>query len=152
MPSVMENVQIQLLAILRALNTTTLAGVTVDDAKVVSSKAYLDAVVIGDDGDPESDAMPVFTQEWANMAHTRRSETGDIPCAAIATTGSTNPDAVRLRAFAILAAVESSLLGDTTLGGTVFTCELIGGAAKQIENSAGAAIVVPFSVRYWAHV
>ena len=150
MPSVMENVVAGMLAALRTLNDTTLAGVTVDGAKAVSGKGYKDSVIVGHDGDPESDAEPVFTQDWANMAHTRRTETGDIPGAVVATTGSTSTDTVRQRAFDVLAVVEASLLADPTLAGLVGSLEFMGGAARTIENSLGSAVVIPFSVHYWA--
>jgi hypothetical protein len=129
-----------------------LAGVTVEGTAVVSGKRYTHAVVIGDDGDPESENDPSFAQEWANMAHTKRSETGDIPCAALATTGSTASDVVKVTAFQIMAEVESFLRADTTIGGVVFTSEITEGAARVGTNSAGTFVVIPFSVHYWTHV
>jgi hypothetical protein len=129
-----------------------LGGVTVEGVAVISGREYTEAVVIGDDGDPESENEPTFVQEWANMAQTKRSETGDVPCAAIATTGSSSSDAVRERAFQILAAVEAALVADKTVGGVVFAAELTEGAARTVANSAGSAVVVPFSIHYWTHV
>jgi hypothetical protein len=124
----------------------------VEGAKVVSGRGYRDTVVIGHDGDPDSDAEPVFTQMWVDMAQTRRREDGDIPGASIATTGSTTTDTARARAFEVLAAVESYLLSDRTLGGLVASVEFLGGASRTIENDKGSAVVIPFSVRYWTHV
>lgn len=152
MPSVMDNVLATMLTSLRALNDTTLARVQVNGAKVVAGQGYTDSVIIGHDGDPESDVEPVFTQMWIDMAHTRRSEDGDIPGAAIATTGSTSSDAVRQRAFEILAVVESTFLTNASLSGLVGSLEFMGGAARTIENDKGSAVVVPFTVHYWATV
>ncbi len=150
MPSAMKTVTAALVAGIRAL--PAIGTVTVDKANAVSSQNYKEAIVIGDDGDPDSDVQSVFQQVWVDMAHTRRDETGDIPCVALAQTGSTNPEVVEARAYELLAYVESMALADPTLGGTVATLEILGGSSKLVENERGSAVIVPFSVRYWAHI
>jgi hypothetical protein len=146
----MPTVTAALVAGIRAL--PTMSTVVVDKANVITGSSYDEAVVIGDDGDPESDVQSVFQQVWVDMAHTRRDETGDIPCVALAQTGSTAPEVVEARAFEILGYVELMVVADPTLGGTVATLEILGGSSKIIQNARGSAVIVPFSVRYWTHL
>lgn len=150
MSSAMRNVTAALVAGIRAL--PNVSGVSVDKANTVTSQSYREAIVIGDDGDPDSDAMSVFQQVWVDLAHTRRDETGDIPCVALAQTGSTAAEAVEARAYELLGYVESMVIADPTLGGLVATLEILGGSSKLVENERGSAVIVPFSVRYWAHI
>ena len=150
MPSKMKTVTDALVTSISALPTMT--GVIVDQANTVTGASYKEAIVIGDDGDPDSDVQSVFQQNWVDMAHTRRDEIGDIPCVAQAQTGSTDPEVVKSRAYELLGYVEAMAVADPTLGGVVATLEILGGSSKVVENSGGAAVIVPFSVRYWAHI
>lgn len=129
-----------------------LAGVAFYDGPGISQSPDLDLLVIGDDGDPESDVASTFEQEWANLSHTRRSERGEIPCAAIAQSGETDMSGRRIRAFQLLAACESALMADPTLGDVALSVEFLGGAARPVQNTRGAAMVAPFTVRYWTQL
>lgn len=129
-----------------------LTGVSVYDGPAVSASADRDLIMIGDDADPDSDVSSTFVQEWANFSHTRRSETGEIPCAVIAQSGSTALAARRTRAFELLAECELAVLADPTLGDVTLAVEMISGSARPVQNSRGAAIIVPFTVRYWTQL
>lgn len=129
-----------------------LSGVVIEDASTPSSRAWLNAVVVGDDFDPETDTESEFTQEWVDIARTRRREQGTIPCAAVAQSGSTVIGVQRQRAFEIFAACELDLTSDNTLAGIVFSVEVTEGQAKTIQNTRGSALVLPFTVQYWTHV
>jgi hypothetical protein len=129
-----------------------LTGVMVFNGPPVGDPASGDYLFIGDDSDPESESISTFEQTWVDLACTRRSETGEVVCAVVSDSGSTDMAARQTRAFTLLAACESDLLADRTLGGTVYTASMDIGQSKPIQNSSGAASVVPFSVRYYASV
>ena len=141
-------------AILVALRAgVELSDVTIEDATAISSRAWKVAVIVGDDGDPESDAESSFTQAPANLDGSRRVEIGEIVCAAIAQSGSTTVETQRTRALSLLtSACEAAINVDPTLGGIVFNLEVISGSARTIQNEKGSAVTAPFIVRYWTHV
>lgn len=150
MPTVMGPVTDRLITLFRGI--PALVGVAVEDANSVSDKAWPDGVIVGDDGDPDSDVQSTFTQQWANMTHTYRSEIGEIPCAVIAQSGSTDIRARRARVTEIMNLCEEVIVSEPELGGLVFTVEVIAGATKPVQNLRGSAIIAPFTVRYWAHI
>lgn len=139
------------LAALRA--STSLTGVAVEDATAVSSRAWSTAIIVGDDGDSESDAESSFTQAPANLDGSRRIEVGEIVCAAIAQSGSTTVETQRTKALTLLMhACEAAINADRTLGGIVFNLEVVSGSARTIQNEKGSAVTAPFTVRYWTHI
>jgi hypothetical protein len=148
--SALDDVTNAVLTMLRAI--PELSGVAIDDSGEPSSRTYAEAIIVGDDGDPDTDVESSFTQEWANLSHTKRSEFGDVQCAAAVQSGSTRIETRRTRASQILGYFETALRTDPTLGGVVFTSEIVSGASRPIQNSEGSAIIIPFTVRYWTHV
>lgn len=128
-----------------------LAGVPVYDLPVTAA-ADLRLVLIGDDGDPESTALATYEQDWVDLACTRREEIGEVPCSAIAQSGSTNVEDRRAEVSALVAAIAASLRSDMTLGGLVMSATLTRGLAKGLQNGAGSAVVAPFIIRYRAHI
>lgn len=129
-----------------------LAGVTVFTGPPVGDPSSGDYLFVGDDSDPESDTISTFEQEWVDMAHTRRAETGEIICAMVSDSGDTDILTRMMRAFTLLSACEADLVADPTLGGVVAMAELVIGQHRPIQNASGAASVVPFTVRYGADV
>ncbi len=129
-----------------------LAGVAVYNGSPVSSAADLDLVLVNDDGDPASDASSTFEQEWANLAATSRYERGTVVCAVISQSGDTDLQDRQDRAEALLDACEAALHADVTLGGLVMTAQISSGSARPIQNSAGSAVVAPFTISYFAQV
>jgi hypothetical protein len=151
MPSALGNVIAAVVSTLRA--SGGLAGVVVDDEGEPSNRAWSDGILIGDDGDPETDIVSVFQQEWANLSHTKRYERGEIPCAAVSQSGSTAIADCRTRAFELIGLCETALLTNPTLGGLVFSIELFTTASsKPIQDTRGSAVVAPFVIRYWTQV
>jgi hypothetical protein len=125
-----------------------LEGVSFFDGPAIGQDSPKRVVIIGDDGDPESDVESEFTQEWANMSRTRKRETGEIPCCVIAWEGGTDMKSQRDRAFVLLAACELALLADPTLGDESLWIEITSGSARPVQNERGAATVVPFTISY----
>lgn len=146
---------------MRALNTRWSAlavpGGTLADAIVflgppVTPASTMDLVIVGDEGGPDDNDQSSFEQEWADMAHTRRNELGEIICSVISSSGSTDMLSRSDRADVLLTACEDSLRADPTLGGVVANCELVRATSRSLQNTGGAAVVTPFTVRYFAQV
>lgn len=144
--SKLDDVTQLILSALKAL--PELEGVVIFDGPAIGQDSPKRTVIIGDDGDPESDAVSEFTQEWSNMSRTRKRESGEIPCAAIAWEGGTDMKSQRDRAFDLLAVCELALLTDPTLGDESLWIEITSGSARPVQNERGAATVVPFTISY----
>lgn len=139
----LDDVTELILTTLRAL--PEFEGVSIFDGPPIGSDSPKRLIMIGDDGDPESDVEATFEQEWANFSRTRKRETGDIPCAVIAWDGSTDMKAQRDKSFTLLAATEVAILA---LASDDLTLELVSGSSRPVQNERGAATVVPFVIRY----
>jgi hypothetical protein len=112
--------------------------------------------MLSHDGELESDARPEVTYEWANIAGTSRYETGNIPCAVVSQSGDDNMQARFDRVQVLLAAMENALVTDmnsgAALGGLVMGCTITAGMTRPLQNSAGAAVLGPFTITYRAQV
>jgi len=139
-----------LVAIFAAL--PALSGVDVRDGPPLDGMGDADFVLVGHDATPDSSADMTVEQEWADLACTRRYETGEVICSALSQTGDTDLQARRDRAFALLAACESAVLADLTLGGVAMSAQFSRASARQFQNKNGSAVVVPFTVTYRAIV
>jgi hypothetical protein len=151
----------QLNNVMRALNTRWLAlavtGGTLADAQVflgppVTPASTMDLVIVGDEGGSDDSDQSSFEQEWADLGHTRRNELGEIICSVISSSGSTDMLSRIDRADALLTACEDSLRADPTLGGIVANAELVRASGRSLQNTGGAAVVTPFTVRYFVQV
>jgi len=131
---------------------TANTDVVVSDGPPTSMSAPGTWVLVGDDGDPDSDARSVFEQTWVDLACTRRQELGDIVCGVVTQSGSTDLAGVRGVGGPVLDTLAAALLTDLSLGGVVMTAQLAGGQAIPLQNSAGSAVVTPFTVSYRVHV
>jgi hypothetical protein len=150
-PTAVATVKSTIVALWRAI--PALANVNfILDGFGESSQASNTIILIGSNGDPENEAVTEWSQTWADIAHTRRYESGQIPCCVIAQNGTTNLPSVQTMAYTLLSACLSTFLADTSLGGVVFTAEVDEGTEKTIVNQQGTAIIVPFTINYWTHV
>lgn len=136
----------------KALFITVIPTVDVYLGEPITDDEPLDFVMLGSDGDPESDATADFTHAWADMAHTRMREDGEIPCALVSWTGDSDVASTMTAAFATLQACVNALGNDPTLTGLVMSIQVSSGSSRVIQNDLGTALVIPFTVMYWAHV
>lgn len=148
----MGRVITNLMTVLNGLATTTLTNVIIQDGPLIGVPTVPDMILIGHNGDPDSDARPSYSQQPASLAGESRYETGEIPCAVISQTGDTRPAAPRARAVEILGVVATALYADRTLAGSTLTCQLTTGTEALIQNVAGAGVVLSFTISYLAHV
>ncbi|MEW2635939.1 hypothetical protein AB0903_30955 [Streptomyces sp. NPDC048389] len=93
-----------------------LDGVTVTDGPEVTEDSAQDWLIVGFDGDPDSDFVAAQTVGgWAGLG-TRREEQFQVTVAAIASRGDTDVRAARMRAYEIGARVEAWLDAAPSLG------------------------------------
>lgn len=132
--------------------SSSLTGVDVRDGPPLDGVGDADFVLVGHDGTPDSNADMTVEQEWADLGCTSRYENGEVICAVVSQTGDTDLQVRRDRAFTLLAACESALVADRTLGGLVMSAQFVRGAARQFQNRNGSAVVAQFTVTYFAQV
>lgn len=133
-----------------ALVPTTLAGALVFDGPPITPASTMDLVIIADDGGQDSQDQTTYEQVWLDLACTRREERGEILCSVITSSGATDMRTRRDRADVLISACEASLKADLTLGGVVASSELTRASSRLMQNTRGAAVVTPFTVRYRA--
>lgn len=133
-----------------AVSGGTLDGTLVFDGPPVTPASTMDLLIIGDDGGQDSGDQSTFEQVWVDLACTRREEYGEVLCSAISSYGGTDVRSRRDRVDVLLTACENDLRSDQTLGGVVYSATFIRAASTGMQNTAGAAVVTPFTVRYRA--
>lgn len=149
MASALDDVSGALVALFRAALP---ASVPVYDDDPVTNADDDAFVLVGDDGDPESERESTFGQEWADLACSSRHERGSIPCAAVAASGDTDPATTRTAAFALLSACETALRTNRTLSGLVMTAQLTTGSALLAQGDNGSWVIAQFEITYMAQV
>ena len=117
----------------------------------VSGAGSQDLLMLGDDGDPNTEVSSEWTQNYVDLAQTRKQEFGTIPCAVISQTGDTYQPTVEQRAFQLLSLAVTPLEQNRSMGGIIYSCEVTAGTKQTIVNSQGLAIIVPFDITYWAN-
>ncbi len=148
MPSRLDDV----LTALVSTFTAALPDVGVYDGPPVTSPGDTDWVIVGHDATPDSIADMTVDQSWVDLACTRRQETGEVVCCVLSQTGDTDLQVRRARAFVLLAACETAVAADMTLGGVVTSAQFARGTARQMQNKLGSAVVASFTVAYRAHI
>lgn len=151
MPAIMSRVKANLRTAWKASSALSSCDV-IDDGIGLTSSASTNLLLIGDDGDPETEVSSEYNQYYVDLAQTRRQENGSIPCAVIVQSGSTDQPSLETQLFDLLTAVLAPIESDRTLGGLVFTSEVTEGNTRTLVNSSGTAVVVSFTVTYWASV
>jgi hypothetical protein len=149
-------------AVIAALRTKFAAlpamdGVEVHVALPVTADDADDLVLLGHDGDLDSEATATCEYEWANLACTSRYELGSIPCAVISQSGDEGDMQGRYdRVQVLLSAMENALVTDIHTGGAlaglVMGATITSGEPRPLQNQAGARVLAPFTVTYRAQV
>lgn len=102
--------------LIAAMNATNPAF-TVFDGPAATDQAWTDAVFFGFDGDWQGAYQSaLLDQTWAYLGNSSQFEQLHLDCAAIAWSGSLDPKGCRDRAITILAAVDTVLRTDPTVG------------------------------------
>lgn len=139
-----------LLALVTALQATTLAGVDIFDGPKLTDSQTGKRLFVG--YDIEGIAAH-GAQDWASIpaASKSRGENMTIRCVAESMSGQTDMKGRRDEAFAIVAAVEGAIKGDPTLGGAVTYANCLAEVeVRQPQTPQGAVCTVFFGVAYYA--
>lgn len=115
-----------------------------------------DFLMIGvEDPDNENAAFSAdWSQSWAGLGNHARDEEGTITCAALSWNGDANQKAARDGVFATLAALETLLREDPTLGVITTGWVQMGGSLQlsQAQSEAGADALLVFQVHFKARI
>lgn len=145
----LPNVLAGLIASLNA--SSDLSGVRIFDGVEVDGSYPGDAIAVGHDGTDDGDVSAGnIRQSYEQLGNRKQFEDGSVECFLYSMDGSTDLTARRLRAFAILSAVDTAIRADVSLGGS---CLYSGIESHQLfyrQTNAGAAVVINFSVAYRA--
>lgn len=131
-------------------------AVAVYDGPVVTDAPEQLILWVGMD-DPDSEEAPIGAEsesEWGSLGALARNEQITVHCVAEAWTGSTDVATARVSAFNIVAAVETLLRADVSLGGTLPSgwCEVTGMQLRQNNVQQGAVARVAFNINCRARI
>ncbi|MFF3848045.1 hypothetical protein [Streptomyces sp. NPDC002328] len=114
-----------------------LSDVRVADGPEVSEEGADEWILIGYDGDPESQGQAAVTEEdWAALG-TSRSERIELPVTILVRRGDTEVRAARARVYAIGAVVRRVLVHDPSVGLTGMQAAIAGTALFQAQTTDG---------------
>jgi hypothetical protein len=136
------------LATLRALNATTLAGVEIVDGPPLLNQFPAEAIYVGWSGEPDSDTSGSISQGYHDLGPVAtRDETAEVYCTIQAARGDDDMAAARLRAVAILGVMESALRANVSQGLVdVLRIEISDGAVRQVRNADGIGVEIAATV------
>lgn len=149
--SALDDVLTALVATFQAAVGTT---VPVYDGLPATASADLAFVVVGDDGDPtggDTAAGTVTQQRGVDRIDGRTTETGDVTCALICQTGDDDLPGLRSTSRTLMAALETAIRADRTLGGVVIRSNVDTVDLWQTRNANGSAVRRVFTVHYDAN-
>lgn len=129
------------------------SSVPVYDGLPITAEVDRQFVLVGDDGDANSDepaATTTQTRETRNIvgAYT---EAGDVTCAVICQTGDDDLPGLRATSRNLMALLEAAVRTDPTLGGAVVRAQVTDVTLWQVRNAKGSAVRRVFTVHYDAN-
>ncbi len=156
----------RVLAVIDYLVTTFQAAVTLgqatppvsvfDGPAVTSDPSPLQLWVgVYDPDSTDAQQAAASEQSWAGLGHSAKNESLSVKCAAVAWSGADDIRTVRLAVAAIVAAVETLVLADATLGGTVTVpgnASVTGGEWWQNATDRGAVVQCRFEITAKARI
>lgn len=102
------------------------------------------------DGRPDAEADARVETTFTNLAATSIAENGEITCSSVSQSGNVDIAAQEAQALAQVGACIARLNADRTVGGIVHNAYIATATATQLQNRDGIAVVVPFTVAYFA--
>jgi hypothetical protein len=143
-------------AVCLALTALWQANVTtaqVVDGPQANSDAANDWLFVGANGDAPEDGAEIglSQQDWMAFAKVQQ-ESLDITCAVVSRRGDTDIPSARASAYAILAAADTALRTDPTLGGVVMRSHISSHQYIPVITSGGCKVRIVFTVNYLAQL
>jgi len=128
-----------------------LSGVRVFDGIEVDSSFPGDFIAIGHDGTDDGEVTAVsITQTYDQLGAVKMFEDGVIDCFLASWDGGTSLTDRRTRAYQLMSAVDTAIRSDPSLGGACLFSGISQQTTTYRQTSAGAAVVVNFSISYKA--
>lgn len=139
-------------AIIAALGSaTSLSGVRIFDGAEVDETYAGNAIAIGHDGSTGDSEMQVGNIRNTPLDFTDvHEESGTVNCSLWAWSGLTSFKGSRTTAFNLLSAVDTVIRSNPTFGGICFYSWLESNSVAYRQTTAGAAVVLNFSIVYTA--
>lgn len=129
----------------------SLADVVVYDGIQIDESFPGDFIAIGHDGSEEGEVLAVdINQSYDQLGAKKMFEDGRINCVLVANDGDNDVTARRVRAFAILSAVDTVIRTDPSFSGACLYSGLENHSAQYRLTNAGSAVVITFTIAYRA--
>jgi hypothetical protein len=123
------------------------------DGPQANSDASDEWLFVGADGDaPDEGAEAVAVEQELMGFAKQQMETAEVTCAVVVRDGSSNPAALRARAFEILDAASAALRADMSLSDLVMHAFVSGHTYMPVITQGGSKARVVFTVTYQAQV
>lgn len=130
---------------------SSLTDIRVFDGAEVDASYPKDAIAIGHDGSFGDSEITAGTARNSPLAFTDvHEEAGTISCALWSQDGASKFAPLRVRAFALLSAVDSVIRADPTFTGTCLYSYLESDAVAYRTTSQGNSVVLTFTITYQA--
>lgn len=132
-------------------SASSLSGVRVFDGPEIDGSYPGDFIAVGHDGTDDGDVQAGSgRQQYLELGNRRQFEDGSVSCFLAAWDGGTSLAARRVRAFALLSAIDTLIRSDPSFGGVCLYSSLDSYAVNYRQTDLGAAVVIDFSVAYKA--
>ena len=132
-------------------SASSLSGIRIFDGAEVDESYPKDAIAIGHDGSFGDSEIQAGNARNSPLSFTdQHEENGSVSCALWSQDGSSKFSALRIRAFALLGAVDTVIRADPTFTGTCLYSYLESDAVNYRATPNGNGVVITFSITYQA--
>ena len=132
-------------------SASSLTGIRVFDGAEVDASYPKDAIAVGHDGSFGDSFITAGNARNSPLAFTdQHDESGTIACALWSQDGASKFPALRIRAFALLSAIDTVIRADPTFTGTCLYSYLESDAVEYRTTSNGSSVVITFTITYQA--
>ena len=129
----------------------SLADVVIYDGIEIDETFPGDFIAVGHDGSDEGDVQAVdIRQSYDQLGAKKMFEDGLINCVLVTQDGTSDITARRVRAFALLSAVDTVIRTDPSFSSACLYSGLENHATQYRLTNAGAAVVITFTIAYRA--
>jgi hypothetical protein len=138
--------------IITALNgATSLSGVRIFDGPEIDETYPGDAIAVGHDGSEDGDLQAnIVRNSYDQLGAKKMFEDGVINCSLWAWDGTADLTSRRVRAYAILSAVDTVIRLDPSFSGACLYSGLENHSANYRQTNAGAVVIINFTIAYRA--
>jgi len=132
-------------------NSSGLSGVRIFDGPEIDSSYPGDFIAVGHDGSEDGElAIANVTQTFEQLGNLKQFEDGSIDCWLATWDGGSSLSDRRSRVATLLAAVDTAIRADVSLGGSCIYSSLSTHQMTYIQANNGVAISVTFTIEYRA--